>query len=184
MVRNFTSDWFTFRQEDWIKNLAEFKDKECNYLELGTYEGRSLIFMLENILTNEKSKAECIDIWQDSKIEGRFLNNLQTTSFRKVKVNKGDIRDILGNIYNSKKDYFDIIYIDAMHSSNTVVRDACMCFDICKMGGIIIFDDYLWENKNNSPLNMKEAIDCFLNCYKGYYEMINIDYQVIIRKIK
>ena len=184
MDREFTSDWFSMWAKDWETHLKTYIGKDINYLELGSFEGRSLIWMLENILTSQKSTATCIDIWINKTIEKRFLSNILTSSYEKVKILKGYVNFILGDLYHSKKGYYDIIYIDADHSSNSVLRDACMCFEVCKIGGIIIFDDYKWENTNNSPATMKEAIDSFLMCYKGFYEILIQNYQVIIKRIK
>ena len=48
----FTTDWFTNRIPLWEKILAPLKGKQgIHYLEIGVFEGRSAIWMLENILT-------------------------------------------------------------------------------------------------------------------------------------
>lgn len=39
---------------------------------------------------------------------------------------------------------FDFIYVDGLHLSQDVLYDALLSFDLLKVGGILIFDDYLW----------------------------------------
>ena len=73
---NFTTDWFTTHIRLWKKVLADFKNKpNIHYLEIGVFEGRSLIWMLENILTHPTSKATALDIFPRKLQEG-FLANL------------------------------------------------------------------------------------------------------------
>jgi hypothetical protein len=49
---NFSEDWFTENIPVWLKVLSPFKGKpNLNYLEIGVFEGRSVIWMLENIQT-------------------------------------------------------------------------------------------------------------------------------------
>lgn len=181
----FTADWFTTRAKEWAVLLKDFNiTKEVKYLELGTYEGRSLLWMLDNVLEHEKSTADVIDGWFDKEIERRFLSNIITSAYQKVFIHKGLVQDKLGILYALRKKYYDIIYIDADHASNSVIRDACMCFEMLKINGLIIFDDYLWKNTNNSPQTMKEAIDSWLAAYNGFYETVFNGYQVVIKKIK
>ena len=62
----FSTDWFTNQNRIplWEKMLRPFKGKpDIHYLEVGVYEGRSAIWMLENILTHPSSTLTGIDIF-------------------------------------------------------------------------------------------------------------------------
>jgi predicted O-methyltransferase YrrM len=87
---NFSINWFTVNIPSWKKNLSRFKKKSgVSYLEIGVYEGRSLIWILENILTHDASKATAIDIFRRD-LEDRFIANLKISGFAdKVKIIKG-----------------------------------------------------------------------------------------------
>jgi hypothetical protein len=62
----FTDDWFTDRIPTRTKELKEFKDKpDVHYLEIGTFEGRSALWALENILTQPTSKITIIDAFEE-----------------------------------------------------------------------------------------------------------------------
>src|SRR3990167_4115691 len=53
----FTSDMFTARIPVWAKVLEPWKGRaNIRYLEVGTYEGGSAIWMLENILTHPTAR--------------------------------------------------------------------------------------------------------------------------------
>ena len=49
----FTQNWFTDKIPTWTQILNEFKgNPDITYLEIGTFEGRSALWLLENILTH------------------------------------------------------------------------------------------------------------------------------------
>ena len=60
---------------------------------------------------------------------------------------------------------FDLIYIDGSHTAADVLIDAVLAFQLLRVGGVMIFDDYLWSMEpalSVDPLNMpKPAIDAF-----------------------
>src|SRR5205085_745809 len=56
--------------------LGEFKGKPgINYLEIGTYEGRSALWVLENILTHPTSKLTIIDAFEENTYK-TFVSNV------------------------------------------------------------------------------------------------------------
>ena len=70
---NFSTDWFTYKIPEWNKLLRPFKGKpDIHYLEIGVFEGRSAVWMLENILTHPSSKLTGIDIFPKTGIYRKF----------------------------------------------------------------------------------------------------------------
>jgi predicted O-methyltransferase YrrM len=71
---------------------------------------------------------------------------------------------------SGKHGYFDLIYIDGSHQAPDVLTDAVMSFQLLKVGGVMIFDDYLWTMDKpgfQDVLKMpKPAIDAFLNIFQ------------------
>lgn len=78
---------------------------------------------------------------------------------------------------------FDAIYIDASHMARDVLSDAVLSWDLLKVGGRLIFDDYEWKIYQDSYATPKVAIDGFLASYDKMYEVIVKDYQVHLKKI-
>ena len=76
---------------------------------------------------------------------------------------------------------YDLIYIDGSHVAADVLEDAVLSFGALKHGGTMIFDDYqlIRDHELHVP---RIAIDAFLDVYRGRYDILHRDYQVIIRK--
>ena len=194
MDYEFTEDWFSENNPEKVVRqfdefLSEFKDKPCMFLEIGSFEGMSTIWMLENILTEESSQIFCIDAWAEWTGDAfvRFVSNMNKTGLKdKVHIVKGDSSEEL-RVF--PKEYFDFIYIDGNHDEKAVIKDAIGSFRILKKGGIIAFDDYLlgisYPNSPGSKAmngSTKKAIDYFLDVFQDELEIIHKDYQVWIKK--
>jgi len=194
MDYKFTEDWFSENNPEKVVRqfdefLSEFKDKTSTFLEIGSFEGMSTIWMLENILTNKESRLFCIDAWAEWTGDAfvRFVENINKTGLKdKVRIVKGDSSEEL-RIF--PKEYFDFIYVDGDHDEKAVIKDAIGSFRVLKKRGIIAFDDYLlgirYPNSPGSKAmngSTKKAIDYFLDIFQDELEIIHKDYQVWIRK--
>ena len=174
--------------ELWSEIFKEFKDQEVLGLEIGSFEGRSAIWLLENILTHSNSHLTCVDTFEGSmehsdthkhELYERCVSNL--SPYSNVQIIKGYSHDVMKTL-NQK---FDFIYIDGDHRAASVLEDAVLAFRLLKFGGILIFDDYLWQDPRypkpeDAP---KLGIDSFLNTYKGHYVEVFKGYQYSIRKV-
>ena len=93
--KKITDDYFSRNVFDWIEVLGNYIDKKFDYLEIGSLEGNSAIFVLENF---ENCYLNCVDCWEDfnqevdgyegHKNEKNFDDNLKKFSgrFHKHKV--------------------------------------------------------------------------------------------------
>ena len=39
---------------------------------------------------------------------------------------------------------FDLVFVDGSHQATDVLTDAVISFQLLRLGGLMIFDDYLW----------------------------------------
>ncbi len=180
---NFSRDWFSRNMSLWSETLAGFKGKEnIRYLEIGVYEGFSLIWMLENILIHATARVTCIDIFPDN-LEQIFLSNLGLSGFAdKVTIING--KSLL-ELRRLPFDFYDIIYVDASHTADNVLSDVMLCWPLLKSGGLLIFDDYLLDMElQPEEFRPKVAIDAFITSYRNYLEIVHRGYQLIVRKRK
>lgn len=77
---------------------------------------------------------------------------------------------------------FDLIYIDGSHHCDDVIVDAIKGFEQLEVGGVMIFDDYLWRFYPRRNDNPAAAINAFLRLKAGCYELFMVYAQVILRK--
>ena len=110
----------------------------------------------------------------------RFDHNIrQSGAAAKVTKIKGHSDAILITL---PLDHFDIIYVDGSHEAAPVLMDAMLCWYRLKPGGVLIFDDYLWDQEESASDRPQMAIDLFLAAFEGTYDLLLKDYQVAIRK--
>lgn len=72
--------------------------------------------------------------------------------------------------------------MDGSHHSDDVVVDAIKFFQMLKVGGIMIFDDYFWRYYDSIIENPAGVINSFLRLKKNQLEIIGFDYLLIIKK--
>lgn len=189
----FTVDWFTHNIPIWQRfftdnNLYNKPGLKC--LEIGSFEGRSTVYLLDQILTHKDSTIDVIDTFSGSiNEEGMKLLNLHnlfdifkynTRKFAdKINIHIGESYKILRTL--DSRPTYDIIYVDGSHAACDVLEDAIFCHRLLKQYGLLIFDDYLWKG-NNELADPKVAIDAFINIYGVFYEILWSDYQVICKK--
>jgi predicted O-methyltransferase YrrM len=151
-------DWFSHNIPIFNDNLAYFKNKPVNFLEIGSYEGRSAIWMLENILTNENSHLTCVDPGYSGG-STNLRNNLAT--FKNITIIEEPIEQYCKFLLLFGIQY-DFIYVDGDHKSDSVYFDSIIAYELLKQGGILAWDDYLWKDDKDNE-SVKFGIDKFLN---------------------
>lgn len=185
----FTTDWFSRNIPAWNVMLARFKGQPAAALEIGCWEGRATCWLLENILTHQASSITVVDNFkggpEHSKdqvllVENRFDANVEKWKHRVHKYS-GESKNELAFLIVSRSQY-EIIYVDGGHQSHIALTDIVMAWQLLKPGGVIIFDDYGWKHGDGPTDRPKIAIDAFLSCMAGQYEIIHQRYQVAVRK--
>lgn len=178
---SFSGDWVSHAAPIWSEQLSEFKGRECvHLLEIGSHEGRSAKWFLDNILTHPTSSITCVDTFPHKVLESRFDHNLQHTgwSSKMIKI-KGDSKEVLKLL---RRDNYDIVYIDGSHRALDVHTDARLSWELLKKGGVIIFDDYLWQPELPPGELPASGIDRFLEEAQSDIEFLHKGYQVIIKR--
>jgi predicted O-methyltransferase YrrM len=182
----YSADWFSVNIPTWDKLLEQLKPKRL--LEIGSYEGRSTCYLIEKLAYQYPIEIYCIDTWEDgiaydkntsyqgmSEIEKSFDFNIGVAknnvgNLASVTKYKGFSVKALSRLVSlDEPPVFDFIYIDGSHRATDVLIDAVLSFQLLRVGGFLIFDDYLWTTDTlgeQDPLNMpKTAIDAFVNIF-------------------
>jgi len=180
-----------FRQcrANWLNWLRELAGKpNVVGMELGTFRGDSAEWMLKHIFTHQTAKYYCVDPFTGNvehhltKAECSTLESetrARLKPFQQVEIIKGYSSVVLRDF----RPPLDFVYVDGAHDSMNVLRDAVFAFDLLKPGGILIFDDYLWENTTDTRDKPRPAIDAFLQCFAKHIEVLEPrGWQIAIKK--
>lgn len=147
----FQADWFEHNIPYWERWLAQHKGRaDLRALEIGSFEGRSTMWLCENILTAAGSRIDCVDLFAPDSVYGdyhrRFRSN--TAAYReKITEYPGPSFEMLKRVVGP----YDIVYVDGWHSAFGALADGVMSWPLLKVGGIMIFDDYLWAPPKLGP---------------------------------
>jgi hypothetical protein len=189
--KEFSSDWTSLHIPIWIAVLRSFRDRPCDVLEIGSWEGRSAVFFLEFLL---HCRLTCIDTFgggaenhaspvesgQIPLIERRFDSNLKAyvPRFEKLKARSITALDALSQAGAS----FDIIYVDGSHMRDDVMVDSILAWRMVRSGGLLIWDDYAGGVGKPSPERVCPAVDSFLAWHMGEFIELHRGYQVIVQR--
>lgn len=201
----YTADWFDKNIELWAQVFVKFRDIPVQSLEIGSFEGRSAEWMLKNILIHKDSHMTCLDPHEydvEARVTGKsahieklhdmkqvhtlFLENMQKWFDKgKLTYHRKSSPDYLKYL---PLDHYDTVYIDASHTASAVLTDGVICWGLLKVGGVLVFDDYVWScnlaDKEDPELwRPKMGIDAFLKVFRTRYKLIHKEDQVILQKL-
>lgn len=183
----FTQNWFYQMGNDTIwPRFMPSESETFRYLEVGSFQGMSAHWVAK---TYPLAKLTCIDTFEGSvehqsgaklELQKYFDHNLKPFKKRVTK-KVGYSNDKLRSL---PKEHYHVIYLDGDHHARAVLEDAVLAFPLLKTGGIMIFDDYEWHPQGEySEFDCpKMGIAAFLALYRGHYDVIHQEYQVIIKK--
>ena len=185
----FTEDWFTRNLAEWNQVIPQLKPRKI--LEIGSYEGRSACYFIEQFAADHQIELHCIDTWGGGRehaasdmpaVESRFDNNIAkaqavagnaATVVKHKKPSNIALTELAAQGHLSA---FDLVFVDGSHQAADVLSDAVISFQLLRVGGLMIFDDYLWglqvESKQD-PLEIpKLGIDAFLNVFQRKMQIV------------
>lgn len=187
----FTQDWFSHNIPLW-KQLITLLPERKSFLEIGSFEGRSTVWIVENMMEGD-GNITCIDTWEGGEehgnedmgtVEERFIYNVGLLQSKKaciLSARQGKSVDELAHCITVNERY-DFIYIDGSHVAKDVLTDACMAWPLLKQGGLLVFDDYLWGDSRDILHRPRLAVDFFVNIFAEELDIVHIGHQFAVRK--
>lgn len=177
----FSNDWFEKHVRDWtgiVQSMNWPRSEPLSVVEIGSFEGRSALWILNNLMVHPDSRTYCIDTFEGGvehskrETEGlyeRFQRNIaESPHAAKAEVRRGLSREMLVELLHEKV-RADFVHVDGSHQAPDVLEDMVLSFRLLKPGGLMICDDYLWfmggpgrEDLVDSP---KLAVDSFTSTY-------------------
>lgn len=189
----FTQDWFSHNVSTF-KHCMTLLPERKEFLEIGCFEGRATVWMLQNGL-DEDGRITCIDTFQGGEEHARLgveFGSVRRTFEDNINEAKGErqiVRTIQDTSYGglawciSSLRKFDFIYIDGSHTAPDVLTDACMAFGMLNKGGVMLFDDYFWIDEPHILHRPKIAVDTFVNLFSEQCEPCVVGHQVGVKKL-
>jgi predicted O-methyltransferase YrrM len=182
----YSQEWFLSSE---IKNsLVQFldKSKKNKILEIGCFEGLSSVFFADNFLDNPNSCLTCVDpfLTINNNDHKQFLQNNEEINFDfNISICKNSDRITIHKItsdtfFENNNQTYNFIYIDGCHEPDFIKRDMKNSFNSLEKNGIMWMDDY----GGGDGIQIKNAMDGFLEKYIGQYELIHRGYQLAIKK--
>jgi predicted O-methyltransferase YrrM len=203
---DFSNDWFDGRAKPFWEHLIPGL-QITTVLEIGSYEGASACYLVDRIASHTPLTLHCIDSWEGgvehqpegfvpvdmNAVEQRFHRNIQTAIQRAahrvdLSIHKGYSDDCLVKlIADGHSGSMDFIYVDGSHQAPDVLSDAVLAFKLLKVGGHLVFDDYIWSEElpyGQDPIRCpKPAIDAFTTLYCRKLQILEAPlYQLYVRK--
>jgi len=198
----FTNQWFDFSSPVWENIVPRYQPRRI--LEVGSYEGASACFLIDLLTKDAHIEIDCVDTWGGgiehmeqsinmSEVERRFIKNTKIAiKNAKNPVNMRMLKgfscvELAKIIASGKSGYYDFVYIDGSHQAPDVLIDAVLGFSLLRVGGIIVFDDYLWSENLPSGVDPircpKPAIDAFTNIFCRKAKIVRAPlYQLYVEK--
>lgn len=191
---DFSGRWFVDHVPMWLSVARETgldRRDGIEALEIGSWEGMSSLFLLDTL---PGARLTCVDTWgggdehhdaehgvvaEMSRVEARFDANNAAHAGRIVKF-KGYSRDYFAAHRDEER--FDFIYVDGSHFADDVVHDAFDAFAALKVGGVMIFDDYLWRYYSDPLDNPASAVNALVRIKAGSCRILRAYQQVVLVK--
>jgi predicted O-methyltransferase YrrM len=195
---------FTF-QNDWFEQIIPFWEtttstllpasapKPLRILELGSFEGASTTWILDNLANHPSTTVTVMDTFQggmehDSAevdaLEARFRSNVnKCANVNKLRIIKARTEDGLVDL-RKEGAKFDFIYIDASHVAIDVLHDAVLCWAMLDLGGTLVFDDWTWKGYMEHAYNPRMAIMAFLQCAAPELKLVEEHSQIWITRVE
>lgn len=190
----FTTDWSSTRSywQEMFDRVAMPGRPGLRFLEIGCFEGMATVWLLDHVLTDPSSEIHVVDTFQGSpefeidRINGDSyrLFAANTERYRgRVHIHVGESHAVLRTLTGP----FDFVYVDASHMAKDVLADAVLAWPLLRVGGLMVFDDYLWGHTDGDStpawVTPKPAIEAFLACYEPELQVGHVEWQVAVQKL-
>lgn len=182
----FTHDMHTCFPSGAEEAFGHLRGAPARFLEIGTFEGQSACWMLENILTHPDAYYIGIECHADR--YQKTMDNLLQYPDTKRAVFCGMSDTVLQQLERSLT-RFNAIYVDGDHREEAAYVDSVGAWKLLAPGGVILFDDFTLKESSidsSQKFNVEKAVNRVLDRldprhYSG--KLAKNGYQYIVRKL-
>lgn len=184
-------DWHHRHIPMWQEHLAPLLDGRCvRALEIGSFEGRSALWLLENMLTHPSSTLTCVDTWdgEDAMLkeqtllaEHNFDFNVRRYASKVRKIKESSDTALARLLPFPTK--FSFIYVDGSHEGFDALTDLLLSWRLLHPGGYLVADDMRWKSQEVKVPPI-EAWNAFVSMQPPGFEQLHLFRQGIARKMQ
>jgi predicted O-methyltransferase YrrM len=172
---------------NWFKSVEKYFRHVPNVplraLQIGTYTGDATEWLMDNC---EIEYLDDVDTWEGSEevahdqIDFTSVEDYYDSRFKDPRITKHKMTS--DQFFNLPHRTYNFIYIDGDHTALQTALDGLNAFKLLEKGGVMAFDDYLWNYNGDPFLEPKRGVDGFLEVCKDQYTIIESGYQLWIEK--
>lgn len=181
-----TQDW----NRAFKENVADIPKFELA-MEIGCFEGKTSRYIHDNMLLSG-GRIVCVDPLADQYLtknldeaaikmnsellyfKSQYTRFVRNTRGMHMNLYRKTISETYGEIFHLR---FGFIFVDGDHREEAVYEDGRISFELCMIGGYILFDDYTWSE------GTKRGIDRILFEKDSYVRVVKMNEQVLIQRM-
>lgn len=179
----FTRRWFLNRNCDAFREVIvpEWAGKPIVYLEIGVFEGMSMVWMLQHVLTHPDARAIGVDPHlMTTKLSSETMEQVRARAHHNIlpyrwnealkdrcQLIRGNSAEVLRLMLKNRHGYMgikresvDLCMVDGDHNELGVLDDCRLVWQLLKPGGWMICDDV--ENDKEKAHHVKQGLAMFL----------------------
>lgn len=167
----------------YFYNLLKKLPKDFKYLEIGSYEGNSALYVSVNF---PHSNVTCVDLWEGvEEYKGKDFNIIEKNFDLNLKglSNINKVKSTSDDFFIKNKIMYDFIYIDGNHKFDHVLRDCENAWRFLNDSGFLVCDDYIWNYYKDIKSNPCFAVNKFLEKNKVKILLVS-NSQIFFQKLK
>jgi predicted O-methyltransferase YrrM len=175
--------------------VPRFRGKRIDALEVGSFEGRSATWALDNVLTHAGSRLWCIDDyrigdtvwWRGRPVLNplqRFRDNVRASgAAAKVRLVQRDAAEALrdGLLPARRRPHLSLAYVDAQLNARDCLEYGVLIWPLLLPGGLLIFDDYTDAVQHDARCP-RPGIDAFITAYAAELRVLHRGWQAVLMK--
>ena len=188
-------NWFTvYADVFFARHLLDLAGKpDLRFLQIGAFTGDATLWLVDHVLTGQRSVLVDVDTWQGS--DESTHHGFDWTDVERVYDERTKVHRAAGLVEKYKGPSlryflegptapFDFVYVDGDHTAFSVLNDAVYAYLALKPGGLLAFDDYLWESGKGDHNNPAPAIDAVRSIYRDRLELVDLGQQAWFRRVR
>ncbi|MBD2020676.1 glycosyltransferase [Leptolyngbya sp. FACHB-36] len=175
----FTLDNFSKHVKDWEQYLSQIAQASTlKVLEIGSQEGQTACWLLDNLLIQEAARITCIDAFDELSQSEKFDFNIEKSgSAQKVRKMAGRSHDILRSLIPNS---YQLLHLNSKDAASSILESLMLAWRLIQVRGVLVLAAY--EGTTDSKAS-KAAIEAFRGIFHQKVKLLHQSDYMILEKI-